>query len=435
MNRRIVPAIAKGKAIMHSTWLNRLLKISGLLFTIGIVGGGVLYAGAPHPPRIPATVTDITELERFLTRLVASGNPPGLSVVVVKDGNFVYNRAFGLADGPKQIAATPETVYHWWSMTKIVTAIAILQLQEQGWLKLDDPVTVYLPDFQVQAPADSPAITIRHLLNHSSGLSDPVPAMMGWVHYEDEVVNQTELLTRHLPQYNKLQFVPGSKARYTNLGYMVLGAVIEAVSGQSYAAYVTEHILRSLRMTQTSFLYPPARHDQEASGSQPVVHLFTPLLPFLLDTQALIRERSGRTLWLNRVYIDALPSSGLIGAAPDVARLLLAYLNGGELDGVRILSPQSVAQMTEASHLLGEGPNMAAYQNGQHGLGWYVIHEGQRLRLQHDGGGAGFATTMRLYPAEGLGIAILANGTDLDRDGIAHRLAQIYRADNQQASQ
>jgi D-alanyl-D-alanine carboxypeptidase len=411
---------------MRTIWLKRLGNVGGVLLTLGMIGGGVLYACAPHPPRTPARVTSIDELEQFLTQLVAAGNPPGLSVVVVKGGKLVYNQAFGLADGPRQLAATPETIYHWWSMTKIVTAMAVLQLQEQGRLTLDDPVTAYLPAFQVKpVTASDPPITIRHLLNHSSGLPDPVPAMISWVHYQDEWVNQTELLTQHLPAHNQLQFTPGSKARYSNLGYMVLGAVIEAVSGQAYADYVSTQILRPLGMTQTDFLYTPAQQQHEASGSQPVVHLYTPLLPFLLDTGALIRQRSGRTFWLNRVYIDPLPSSGLIGSAPDVARLLLAYLNGGELDGVRILSAQSVALMTTSSQLPGEGPNMAAYEHGQHGLGWYVIPEGQRLRLQHDGSGPGFATTLRLYPQEGLGIALLANGTDLDRDGIADRLAQI----------
>jgi CubicO group peptidase (beta-lactamase class C family) len=81
--------------------------------------------------------------------------------------------------------------------------------------------------------------------------------------------------------------------------------------------------------------------------------------------------------------------------------------------------------MTGESHVRGEGPNMAAYENGQHGLGWYVIPDGERPYLQHHGGGPGFATTMRLYPAEQLGIAILANGSDLDRDGLADRLAEI----------
>lgn len=404
----------------------RLVKISGILLMIGGLSGGGLYAYAPHPPQTPTHIATIAELEHFLTRLVATGEPPGLSVFVVKAGQVVYSRAFGLADGPKQIAATPETVYHWWSMTKIVTAIAILQLHEQGRLHLDDPVTTYLPTFQVQLPpGSSQPITIRHLLNHSSGLPDPVPAMIGWVHYTDTLVDQRALLERHLPQYTQLTFAPGSKAVYSNLGYMVLGAVIEAVTGQPYADYISEQILRPLGMTQTGFLYTPAMQEHAASGSQPVVHLYTPLLPFLLEPKALIRERSGRTLWLNRVYTDPLPSSGLIGTAPDAARLLLAYLNGGELNGVRILSPQSIALMTNDSHLLGEGPNMAAYANGQHGLGWYVIPEGEQIRLQHHGGGPGFATSMHLYPQAGLGIVLMANGTDLDRDGIAACLAQV----------
>lgn len=412
---------------MSTNWWHRLLKIGGLLVTVGALGSGVLYAYAPHPPQTPTNVTALADFERFLQQLVATGNPPGLSVVVVKDGKLVYNRAFGQADGPQAHAATPETVYHWWSMTKIVTAMAVLQLHEQGHLKLDDPVTVYLPDFQVEYPAGATQpVTIRHLLNHSSGLPDPVPAMLGWVHYDDVVVDQTQLLQRHLPRYQRLQFTPGSKARYTNLGYMVLGAVIEAVSGQSYADYVTTHILRPLGMNQTNFLYTPAMQRHAASGSQPLVHLYTPLLPFFLNPKALIRERAARILWMNRAYIDPLPSSGLIGPAPEVARLLLAYLKEGELDGVRILSPQSIALMTASSQVTGEGPNMAAYAQGRHGLGWYVIPEDKGWRLQHDGAGPGFATTMRIYPTEGLGIALLANGTDLDRDGITARLAQLF---------
>src|SRR5687768_12560698 len=143
-----------------------------------------LYTFAPHAPATPQQVVDKTELETYLNRLVASGNPPGLSVVVVKDGDIVYNNAFGFADGPRKIRATPDTVYHWWSMTKIPTAIAIMQLQEQGKLDLEEAVTKHLPWFEVKYPSgESRAITIRDLLQHSAGLPDPIPAMIGWVHY------------------------------------------------------------------------------------------------------------------------------------------------------------------------------------------------------------------------------------------------------------
>ena len=388
---------------------------------------GVAYAFSPHPPSTPKQVKDLAQMETYLEKLVASGSPPGLSIAVVKDGQMVYNRAFGMADTPLNKPATVNTVYHWWSMTKIPTAMAILQLQERGLLQLDDAVEKHLPWFAVDYPAaTSPRITLRHLLNHSSGLPDTVPAMIGWVHYEDETRSQTELVKRHLPTFRTLQFEPGSKAVYGNLNYMVLGAVIEAVSGRSYEQYISEEILQPLQMARSGFVYRAAMAEDEAAGTLPVAHFYTPLLPFLLDAKQLVRELAGGLFWMRRLYIDVTPSTGLIGSASDVARLMLAYLNGGELEGARILSPQSIALMNESSHVLGEGPNMAAYTGGHHGLGWYVIPEAEkRVRLQHHGGGPGFATTLRLYPEKGLGIVILANSTDLDRDGLADRLAEL----------
>jgi CubicO group peptidase (beta-lactamase class C family) len=422
-----VPKAGEAMTGRLSKLVYRLLNVTGVLLTFGIVGAGVLYSLAAHPPAPPLAVATVDELDAYLTKLTASGDPPGLSVIVVKGDKVIYSRAFGLADGPAQIAATPDTVYHWWSMTKIVTAIAVLQLSERGRLNLDAPVAGYLPWFDVQYGAGaSNAVAVRHLLNHSSGLPDPMPAMIGWMHYADKLVDQTDLLRHQLPQFSKLQSNPGTKAAYTNLGYMVLGAIVERVSGQSYAAYVTDNILHPLGMQHTGFLYPDERLTQEARGSQQLVHLYTPLLPFLLDTKALIHQRSGSILWLNRVYTDALPPSGLIGPAPDVARLLQAFLHGGELDGARILSPQSVAMMTAAPADLAETYSVPEVSGSAHGLGWLFVADRGRVRLQHDGGGPGFATTMRLYPEEDLGIVMMANGTDLERDALAALIAQTF---------
>jgi D-alanyl-D-alanine carboxypeptidase len=373
-----------------------------------------LYVFAPHTPATPKALKTRAELEAYLARLVESGNPPGLSVVVVKDGKMVYNRAFGLADGPRGVAATPETVYHWWSMTKIPTAIAILQLQERGLLKIDEPVVKYLPWFDVVYPSvDSTVISIRNLLQHSSGLPDTIPAMIGWVHTDDNGRNQTELVKRFLPEYKTLKFKPGEEAAYSNLNYMVLGALIEAVTGQSYESYVVENILQPLGMSQTAFVYSPTMAEHEAMGTLPVVHFYTALLPVLLDTHALIRERQGKMFWFRRVYIDVTPSTGLIGPAPDVARFMLAYLNDGTLDGASILHPESVALLTTTTPL------------GQAGLGWHVSQKPENFYLEHTGGGPGFATFMRLYPQKSLGVTLLANGTDLNYSGLADLLAGV----------
>lgn len=148
-----------------------------IFLLIAVVG---IYALAPHPPGTPNQVDNVAELESYLDHLIKSGNPPGLSLVVVKNENFVYNNAFGYADRPKRVKADTDTVYHWWSMTKIPTAIAIMQLREQGKLYLDDPVTKYLPWFEVTDPSDnSPAITVRHFLRYTSGLPDTITAMIG----------------------------------------------------------------------------------------------------------------------------------------------------------------------------------------------------------------------------------------------------------------
>lgn len=382
-----------------------------ILLLIAVVG---LFAFAPHPPGTPEQVANVAELESYLNQLVKSGNPPGLALVVVKDGGIVYNNAFGYADGPNGVRADTDTVYHWWSMTKIPTAIAIMQLREQGKLYLDTAVIEYLPWFDVTYPSDaSPIISVRHLLQHTSGLPDTIPAMIGWVHYDDETRNQTENVKKFLPDFNKLKFEPGEKAVYSNLNYMVLGAIIESVSGQSYEAYITENILEHLGMSQTSFVYTPSMGEHEAYGTLPVVHFYTPLLPTLLDTGALIRERQGKLLWLNRVYIDATPSTGLIGPSTDVARLMMAFLNRGSLDGNLLLQPESVSMLTETPPVDG------------HGLGWSVGETDEVRYLEHAGGGPGFATIMRLYPEKNIGFAVLTNGTDLDRKGLMDLLAII----------
>ena len=391
----------------------RNMLVGFAIFLLIVIVG--LYAFAPHPPGTPEQVGDVAELESYLDRLVKSGSPPGLSLVVVKDGTVVYNNAFGYSDGPNGVKADTDTVYHWWSMTKIPTAIAIMQLREQGKLKLDEAVTQYLPWFDVTYPSESnSAITVRNLLQHTSGLPDTIPAMIGWVHYDDATRDQTEIVKKYLPDFKELKFEPGEKAVYSNFNYMVLGAIIEAVSGQPYETYITENILQPLGMSQTGFVYTRSMGENEAYGTLPVVHFYTPLLPTLLDTSKLIRRRQGKFLWLNRVYIDATPSTGLIGPSTDVARFMMAYLNRGSLDGNLILSHESILLLTETPPIDG------------HGLGWSLGEADDSHYLEHAGGGPGFATIMRLYTENEIGFAILSNGTDLDRDGLMDLLAGMY---------
>lgn len=415
----------KGKMKQMKTKKRLINWILPILLLVVFCGTAV-FALAPCSAAVPESVENVAELEAYLQKLTAAGNPPALSLAVVKDGQTVYSRAFGLADGPARVAASPDTVYHWWSATKMFTATAIFQLRENGRLDLDDPVTDYLPWFEVAYPSPgSPPVTIRHLLNHSSGLPDNVPAVVGWMHDESEPgYDQTGLIMKYLPDYSELKFEPGSQSVYTNVGYMVLGAVIEQVSGETYEDYVCAHILQPLKMERTDFVYTEAMRTDAAVGMHPLLDYQTAFLPFFYGrrTPLLIREIHDGKMWFNRIHADSNPPTGLIGPAKDLARFAAAYLNGGELDGVRILTQKSVDEMMHASHLPTGGGQV---DNSVQGLGWEICGQGQDLCLQHGGGGPGFGSAIQLLPGRSLGIVVTANSTNIDRVGLVNLAAGL----------
>jgi D-alanyl-D-alanine carboxypeptidase len=417
--------------------MKKILWVIGIIVVVlvALIGVGYLTLVA-RPLKPPQAVRNLAELEAYLDDLTGhnADSPPGLSLVVVKNREIVYQKGFGLADGPRNIPATADTVYNQWSMVKPITAVAVLQLHEQGLLDIDDPVADYLPFFEVRYPSEgSETITIRHLLNHSSGLRNNSPEIVGWIHFDgDPEWNQTELIKEKLPDYAELAYEPGSQAVYTNVGYMVLAAVIEAASGQTYQQYMSDHIFKPLGMDQTNWTYTDAMMANEATGSSPSLDFQALLLPLVLEKDkrdALIREKRDGVLWFNHVYTNQKGPTGPIGPPTDTARFIMAYLNGGELDGQRILSAESVATLTNESHILpGNTPEAAEYKDYDEmyqGLGWAYVVEGDEFFIAHSGGGPGFAANMRLYPDRDLGMVVLANGTYLPREEIFDLVASL----------
>ena len=356
------------------------------LVVFGLVG---IAIQAPRPPAVPDSMRSPAELDQFLEDLVSSGSPPGVSLVVVKDGETVYNKGFGLADGPNRIPATPNTVYHWYSVTKIVTAVAIMQLVEGGLIDLDDPVSDYLAFFDPEYPsASSEPVTVVNLLNHSSGIPDNSRAVFSWLHFEDdEAFDQTQYLREKIARYDTLAFEPNHKAKYTNVGYMVLGAVIEEVSGQSYEAYVVDRVLDPLGMVNTRFEYTEAMRTNEGVGMHPLADIQTVFLPTIRPPwpSDLIRDYADGQAWFNRFLLDSNPPAGLLGPAPEMARFLAAILNGGEFEGARILSQESVEIMLKERHVeWGKGGQLPSstrfFDEFVQGMGWQVVRDGGRLQ-------------------------------------------------------
>ena len=163
-------------------------------------------------------------------------------------GEHAWSDGVGFADIEDRRAASAETVFLWFSMTKIVTATAIVQLSERGGLGLDDPVSGYVADFP--SGDRGRRVTIRHLLSHSAGLANPIP--IGWVRPATAPANDLrEFTSPLLRKHSRLRSEPGARASYSNLGYLVLGEVIERASGRPYVDYVRANILDPLGMSST----------------------------------------------------------------------------------------------------------------------------------------------------------------------------------------
>ena len=346
--------------------------------------------------------------EAFLEEKIPTETVPGLSVAVVKGGRIIWNRGFGFADLATSTPATPQTSYLWFSMTKIVTATAILQLVQRGDLDLDAPADEYFRGFKIVSQPTP--VSVRHLLSHSSGLANPLP--LRWVYpAAGPVVDRRAFVSRLLGKHRKLRFVPGGRASYSNLGYLVLGEVISEVSGMRYEVYVREEILSPLGMKRTGFAYPEHADGGAATGYQPLWKPLTPLFRAALP-RGIVGPRLGRYVTFKPFYVKGPAYGGLVGSVDEAARFVLLHLNGGEVDGTRLLSAESIAEMQRVTP-----------QGGKRdfGLGWFRAHAAEEQRpafVEHLGGGAGFWNVMRIYPEVSLGVVMMGNTTSYDHESV-----------------
>jgi CubicO group peptidase (beta-lactamase class C family) len=361
------------------------------------------------------TPMDKEALGAFIQEKIKAGNVPGLSVSVVKDDRIVWERGFGLADLATSTAATPHTSYLWFSMTKIVTATAVMRLAEGGDLALDAPADEYFRGFKVVS--QPVPVTVRHLLSHSSGLANPLP--IRWVRPADTPASDhSDFVGRLLAKNRRLKSIPGERGAYSNLGYLVLGEVISAITGLSYEQYVCEEILAPLGMHRTGFAYQEPAGRGAATGYQPLWRPLTPLFRAVLP-RGVVGLRQGRYVSFNPFYVKGPAYGGLVGGVDEAARFVLLHLNGGRTNGTRLLSAESVAMMQRITPRGGKR---------DFGLGWFRSHQAEQRRpafVEHLGGGAGFWNVMRVYPRESLGVVVMGNTTSYDHESVCDAIVSV----------
>lgn len=404
--------------LMRLIWI---LQVSIIWFSLGAC------AIAPPKFELPEAVQDISDLEPYLKNAVAENQPPSVSIGVIKNNDVVYAKAFGHADALSELEATPDTVYQWWSLTKLFTAVAILQLQERELLSIDDPVAMHLPGFEVRGGhSENKTITIKQLLSHSSGLGDIGMKILGWVHFdEDPRPVQTELFYKHQENYNELENAPGEQGRYSNYGYFTLAALIESVTRQTYEKYIVDNIAIPLGMDSTNFIYTPKMEDNAAKGSHPP-DVISKIVPLYLDTDRAIDEKRNGNLWFNNVYSDLKGSSGLIGSVNDLLKFIAIFLPGNENRDSAVLQKDSIRLMMTPVVDVVKSP--APIDNLQFGLGWFIADDEGVRTYTHGGSGMAFVSMLNIYPDREMATVVMANSTYLGRTmgfDLSQRLGEI----------
>lgn len=330
---------------------------------------------------------------------IARHELPGAVVLIGRGDEVLYERAFGdRAVSPAREAMTEDTIFDLASLTKVVaTTPSVMQLVEQGKIRLADPIARFVPEFGGDA---TKAITIRELMTHTSGFAPDLPL-------DVEFQGEDEAIRRAAAQ--PLAAAPGEKFIYSDINFFVLGRIVSAVSGERLDRYARAHVFEPLGMKDTMFLPPDALRPRIAPTEkcrQLAWPCTDPAAPFL---RGIVHDPTARRM------ANVAGHAGAFSTAADLSRYCRMLLHGGELDGVRILSPAAVRRMTSPA----TPPGMKDVR----GLGWdidsvYASNRGDLFPAGTSFGHTGFTgTSIWIDPTTGGYVVFLSNRVHPDGKG------------------
>ncbi len=311
---------------------------------------------------------------------------------------------------------TPATTLMAYSMTKTITAIAVLQLAESGSLSLDATAAEYLPEWPYDA-----GVRVRELLAHLGGLPNPIP--LRWVHpaEEQDTFDEHEALIQVLRRHGRANSAPGERFRYSNIGYWVLGAIVEQVTGVRFADHVEQRLLQPLGLTAEDAGFRVADISNHATGYLARWAPMNLVGRWLIDRR-LLDSYDGTWRRIEMHYANGPAFGGLVGTASAFGRLLQDQIRPKSV----LLGVQGRAWLCEMQSTHRGAPVPMT-------LGWHVgVTNGKEVYFK-EGGGCGFRCLMRICPALRRGSVVMTNSTDFDvrscldaSDGLQEESAQTY---------
>jgi len=334
-----------------------------------------------QPPASPASTAATAKselaatIQSYLDSLATENKFSG-AIVVAKDGEIIASTAAGIANKATNAPINLETKFNLGSMNKMFTAVAIAQLAQQGKLDFNDPIAKHLPDYPNKEVAAK--VTIHHLLTHTSGMG---------MYFTDRFRAERAKLTTiaaHFPLFvdEPLSFTPGEKFQYSNTGFMVLGAIVERVSGQDYYAYIQEHVFAPAGMTNTGYYQAGKEIPNLAIG-------YTRMGPDGKPSDEL-KENT------DRIEVRGGPAGGGYSTVGDLVRFHAA------LRALKLLDRERLELVTKGKVEAGGPIGRYAYGFGD------KVFDGKHI-VGHNGGFPGVAANFEMYPELGYTAVMLMN--------------------------
>ncbi len=333
---------------------------------------------------------DWFDVDKFITDLMQEQKIPGLSLAVVKDGETIYLKGYGARNLKYNIPSTPDTLYGIASCTKSITCLAIMQLQEKGKLSVNDPIKKYLP---VTLELDEEPITIHHLMSHSSGIPNlGMATLVFWRQIHDKewfvpISSKTDFYNHINQAQSELVDKPGKKYFYFNSGFTMLGEIIEKVSGETFAKYVVDHILKPLEMTRSTFVRSIFNDDADR------------MTGYKFEEDKPVRS----SLPFNWMVYAA---GGLFTSVNEWSNYIKMIINKGRFGETRIIKEESLEKIFTVAIQKPSG----YYGKLGYGYGWNIEEDFLGHKLFHHSGGLSVGSSyIGILPEKNIGVVTAAN--------------------------
>ncbi|MEM9421746.1 MAG: serine hydrolase domain-containing protein [Pseudomonadota bacterium] len=328
---------------------------------------------------------------------------PGIAISIVRSDGPIFQKGYGWSNVPDKLAANAEThSYHIGSVSKLFTATVVMQLVEEGLVDLDAEIGTYLP---LSAYDDRlGTVTVADLMGHTAGFEERYANFTGKVPNADKLSDE-QLLAKYKPTQVR---APGGMASYTNHTWVLLGKVVEAVTGKRYEDYVEAHVLRPLAMVHSGFEPEDAEEEKQ----------FARIKSHKWDGE----KFNAIELGVQPQHPLLYPTGGMRASAGDMGRFARMFLNGGELDGAQILNPETFTQSVAHTS------KQALETNGRTLIFW-TYYIGKHRVYDHTGSSSGFVSRMIVVPSLDIGIFITENSShgsaiNLPKEVVKHLLQE-----------